>query len=79
MCIINMQQKVAFLSHNINELMLCDRKTVLQLIYNSPTRSKLKEKGSGTQIKISDLSECLINKIYDFVSNKINSQNLTLL
>lgn len=71
-----MEQKRIFVIDNINELVIDDRKKVLQMIYNSPSRNKLKEKGSGTQIKIKDVSDELIKKIYDFVEEKSKEQYL---
>lgn len=69
-----MAQKLTFITDNINELSIQDRREILQIIYNSPSRSKLKEKGNGTQIKLNDLSEQIINKIYDCVTLKLNNQ-----
>jgi hypothetical protein len=68
--------KKNYIIDNINELIIDDRKTVLQMIYNSSSRNKLKEKGSGTQIKIENLSTTLIENIYTFVEKKSKEQYL---
>jgi hypothetical protein len=68
--------KKIYIIDNINELIIDDRKTVLQIIYNSPSRNKLKEKGSGTQIKIENLPNALIENIYKFVEKKSKEQYL---
>jgi hypothetical protein len=66
--------KETFIFDNINELSILDRKEVLQMIYNSQFRSKIKEKGNGVQIKLDDLSESIIDKIFTYVSQKSNEQ-----
>jgi len=73
---MNISQKKVHIIDNINELIMQDRKTVLQMLYNSPSRKQLKEKGSGTQIKIEDISYTLITKIYDFIEEKLKEQDL---
>ena len=71
---VSIQFKKVFILDNINELQLQDRREILQLIYNSASRSKLKEKGSGTQIKLEDISDTLIEKIYGLMQEKLNEQ-----
>jgi hypothetical protein len=73
-----MNHKASYIIDNINELGIQDRKEVLQMVYNSPARGKLKEKGSGTQVKITDLPESMIVQIYDFVGAKLQEQYLVL-
>ena len=73
-----MADKLTFITDNINELLLQDRREILQMIYNSKSRSKLKEKGGGTQINLNDLSEPLIEKIYDCINKKISEQSLSM-
>jgi hypothetical protein len=70
--------QIIFISDNINELMIHDRRVILQIIYNSSLRSKLKEKGSGTQIKIDDLTNDIIVKLYDIINTKLQEQKLQL-
>jgi len=74
---MDISNKKIYIIDNINELIIKDRKTVLQMIYNSASRSRLKEKGSGTQIKIEDLANVLIENIYIFV--KKNPRNNILI
>ena len=73
---MEMYNKKIYIIDNINELIINDRKTVLQMIYKSSSRNKLKEKGSGTQIKIEDLPNNLIENIYVFVEEKSKEQYL---
>lgn len=76
--IIEMNNKITFITDNINELMINDRRNILQIIYNSPLRSKLKEKGGGTQIKIDDLTDDMIINIYDLISDKLIEQKIQI-
>jgi hypothetical protein len=73
-----MTSKLIFITDNINEVMVQDRREILQLIYNSPSRSKLKEKGGGTQIKLGDLSDPLVDKIYNLIQDKLTEQKIVL-
>lgn len=70
--------EASFICENINELFIIYRREILQMIYNSPSRNKLKEKGSGTQIKISDLTETLIHRIYTFIDQKLKEQKIDI-
>jgi hypothetical protein len=70
--------QIIFIADNINELMIHDRRIILQTIYNSSLRSKLKEKGSGTQIKIDDLTNDIIVKLYNIINTKLQEQKLQL-
>lgn len=65
------KNKEVFISDNINEISIDDRKDILYLLYNSCHREKLKEKGNGTQIKMKDLADEMIDKIYDLINKKI--------
>ena len=73
-----MSSKLVYITDNINEVMIQDRREILQLIYNSPSRSKLKEKGGGTQIKLGDLSDLLVDKIYNLIQDKLAEQKKLL-
>ena len=73
-----LNDKITFITDNINELMIQDRRNILQIIYNSSLRSKLKEKGGGTQIKVQDLTDNIIEKIYDIIIKKLDEQKLQL-
>lgn len=70
--------KKIFILDNVNELQLHDRREILQMIYNSPSRSKLTEKGSGTQIKLEEIPDSLIGNIYEYMNKKLNEQNIEL-
>lgn len=69
-------EKKSFIFDNVNELSLQDRREILQIIYNSPFRSKIKEKGNGVQIKIEELSESIIDKMYTKLVQRNNEQFL---
>ena len=73
-----MTHRLVFITDNVNELSIQDRREILQMIYNSQSRSKLKEKGGGTQIKLNDLSEQLIEKIYNSIVKKLADQTIEL-
>lgn len=73
-----MTSKLVFITDNINEVMIQDRREILQIIYNSSSRSKLKEKGGGTQIKLDDLSDSLVEKIYNLIQDKLSEQKILL-
>jgi hypothetical protein len=67
-----------YISENINELEIPERKTVLSMIYNSESKEHLREKGGGTQINVNLLSDKLITDIYEFVKLKIDEQKQIL-
>ena len=73
-----MSHMLIFITDNVNELLIHDRREILQMIYNSQSRSKLKEKGGGTQIKLDDLSEQLTEKIYNSIVQKLANQKIEL-
>ena len=68
--------KESFIFDNINDLLIDDRKDILQIIYNSQHRSILNEKGNGVQIKLSDLSQPIIEKIYRTIIKKLQDQSI---
>lgn len=75
----NEQFKETFICDNINDLTIQYRRDVLQMVYNSQFRNHLKEKGNGTQLKLDFLSDSLINKIYNFIVEKLNDQKIDIL
>ena len=68
--------KETFICDNINDLNIQHRKEILQMIYDSPCKKLLKEKGNGTQIKISLMTDNLKNKIYDFIVAHLDNESL---
>jgi len=70
--------KESFIFENINELSLQDRREILQIIYNSQFRSKINEKGNGVQIKLEELSDTIIDKIYKTSLQKSADQYIDL-
>jgi hypothetical protein len=70
------KQKETFIFDNVNDLPLSDRIEMVQIIYMSPYRNKLKEKGNGLQLKLDDLSDGIINKIHTFIIEKMEQYKL---
>ena len=66
------REKELYICNNINNILLIHRKQILQIIFNSQSRDKLKEKGNGTTIKLSDLHINDIQNIQNIISQKIN-------
>lgn len=63
---------INYINDNINDLKLNHRREVLQIItYNIPS-NKIIEKGSGTQIKFSDIDYNTLYRIYNFMYNKLD-------
>jgi len=63
---------IIYINDNIQELKLNFRKEILQIILCSNiNHSKILEKGSGTQIKYSDIDGSLLKIIYNNIYNKI--------
>jgi hypothetical protein len=63
--------KKTYIFDNINELPIGDRREILQIVYNSQFRSKLQEKGAGVQIKLEDLSQPIIDRLYTTIMKKL--------
>ena len=49
---------------------------ILQIIYNSQFRNKIKEKGGGVQIRLDELSDNIINKLYSIIVKKLKDQKM---
>jgi|SaaInlV_165m_DNA_2_1040747.scaffolds.fasta_scaffold204462_1 hypothetical protein len=69
---ISLNKKKQYVVDNINEMVLEDRVEIVQMIFNSPHRNNLKEKGNGTQIKLKDISDSLINQLYNYIYQKLS-------
>jgi hypothetical protein len=68
----NTNKYISYINDNINELKLSFRKEILQIIRNSNIDDdKIVEKGSGTQIKFSDIDPVLLKIIYNYIYKKI--------
>ena len=69
---INTSKYISYINDNINELKLSFRKEILQIIlYSNIDDDKIVEKGSGTQIKFSDIDPILLKNIYNYIYKKI--------
>jgi len=66
--------KKEFIFDNSNDLPIDDRREILQIVYNSQFRNKLKEKGDGVHIKLDDLAQPIIDKMYVTIIMKLNEQ-----
>lgn len=65
-------KQISYINDNINELKLSFRKEILQIIlYSNIEDDKVVEKGSGTQIKFSDIDANLLKNIYNYIYKKI--------
>ena len=63
---------ITYIHDNINELKLSFRKEILQIIlYSNIDDDKVVEKGSGTQIKFSDIDSILLKNVYNYIYKKI--------
>ena len=72
---------IIYINDNIQELKLNHRKEILQiLLCSNIDQKKILEKGSGTQIKFSDIDSSLLKVVYNNIYMKIEkSSNLELL
>lgn len=75
---ISKEVKESFIFDNINELAIQDRLAILQIIYNSPDRRQLEEKGNGVQIKLQSISTKVLDDVYIAIKKKLQDQNLDL-
>jgi len=70
-----LNEKVTYICDNVNELKKAHRIEILQHILGSNiNREKIKEKGSGTQIKVNDIPKELIPLLYNFIKIKMKVQ-----
>lgn len=73
--ISDVDEKITYICDHVNELKKAYRIEVLQHILGSSIqRSKIKEKGCGTQVKVDDIPKDLILVLYNFIKIKIKSQ-----
>jgi len=71
-----MNRYIIYINDNIQELKLNFRKEILQIILCSNIdQKKVLEKGSGTQIKYSDIDGSLLKIIYNNIYNKMEKGN----
>jgi hypothetical protein len=63
----NMSDRLTFVIDNANELPIDSRRDLLQIIYSSKFRKAINEKGSGCQINLANLSQSIIDELYDFI------------
>jgi hypothetical protein len=70
--------KKSYICDNINELNHADRLSLLKMVYNSPYKNQLREKGTGILIKLDELSDQLIDDLYFHMLTKINANLLHL-
>ena len=73
---IQLEEKIYFISDNIDEITKEERNEVAKIIYKYPARSNLVDKGGGCQIKFSQMSSGLIDEIYKYILKKINEPSL---
>jgi len=68
--------KKTYIFDNANDLAIEDRREILQIIYNSHFRNKLNEKGGGIQINIDELSNAMIDKLNNFICDRMKDNIL---
>lgn len=71
----DINEKKSYIFDNSNELSIENRKELLQIIYNSKFRNTIIEKGGGVQIKLDELIQPIIDKLYVYIVDKLNEQN----
>ncbi len=72
-------QYILYINDNINELKISHRKEILQMIIGSDIDSeKIVEKGNGTQIKFMDINAGLLQNIYNYIYNKLESSGAVI-
>jgi len=75
----NKNLHITTIQRKISELQSGDLKTILSFIMQSSIEDeKIHEKGSGTEIRYSDMSSELIEKIYNFILAKDVEKNQQL-
>ena len=64
-----------YIRDNINELLVKYRQEFMQIVYQSNiNKKKMREKPDGIQIRFSDIPSDLIVLLYNFIKNKMESQ-----
>lgn len=72
---MDFEEQKDYIVENINELRRTYRIEALQLILGSNIdRTKIREKGGGTEIRMSDLSPDIIDILYNYIKTKIMHQ-----
>ncbi len=68
---------ITYIYEHINEMKLSFRQEVLQMIICSNVpEDKIIEKIKGTEIKFSDIGDETLDKIYKFIVNKLENNNI---
>lgn len=75
---IPLSDKMAYICDNINDLDIQYRKDILQMIYNTPDKDKIYEKGNGSQINLNQLPAHLVTSIYTFAYRKMQEQMIDM-
>lgn len=69
--------KKKYLVENINDACINTRRELLQIIYNNSSKI-IKEKGNGVQIKFSDMSDSIINTLYNILYKQMQENRLDI-
>lgn len=76
----DLNELISYISENVNELKHKDRVEVMQMILSSQIeKTKITEKGAGTQIKFVDIPKPVIYKLHNFIKNKIENDSNSIL
>jgi hypothetical protein len=68
--------KKTIIFEHVNDLSISDKIQFIEIIFKSPFRNKLKEKGNGIQVKINSLSDDIINELFKFINLKMDEYKL---
>lgn len=73
---IHISNKYSYIADNINELKITQRREIMQIImYSTTEHIKVIEKGNGSQILFTDIPDTIIDKIYKYIYNKLESSS----
>jgi hypothetical protein len=72
------EYKIRYINDNINVIGYSYRKEILQMIIFEISPALIKEKGNGTQVKFEHINDELLTKIYKFIYNKIETNNIAI-
>lgn len=68
------KQQKEYINANVCDLSDDERLVILQMLMNSIPNNKIHTKGSGTQIKFSNIPNDILVLIYNYIKEKIDSR-----
>jgi hypothetical protein len=77
--IIEIIEKTKFITQFVGNLSITERREIYHMITNSSMEiEKIKEKGSGIQIRYRDIPPTTVIDIYNYIKEKIDEKTETL-